>query len=87
MHTSTPDIYVEDVAARPCKRRRLDLSERDFLEDQKATLPVEVGSAFARPTSCSADTYGEISEHSLVCFGMVGYSLHNTVASAHVPRY
>jgi hypothetical protein len=83
---SGPDIYVEDVSVRPCKRRRLDLPGPALLEDQSTALPVEIGSAVARLTHLSADTHGETSKDPLVCFGMVGYLSHKSVASAYVPR-
>jgi hypothetical protein len=85
MHTSAPKIYVENVAARPSKRRRLDLSEPVLQEDQSAIEPEFA--VVARSAPCSTGIPEEISEDALVCFGMVGDLSRKYIAAAHILRF
>ena len=83
MRAPAPNVYVEDVAAPPCKRQRLDLSETNHQRDQSVALPA----GLARPTDSNADTLGKISDDTIVCFGMVRTLMASTVVSAHIARF
>jgi hypothetical protein len=81
-HTTTLRDLDEDTTTYPRKRQRLGFLG---LDEQKAhRVPLLDG--LARSTDIGTSTQGEISEETIVCFGMVGVSMAKAATLAHLSR-
>lgn len=76
MRKPAPTIIVEDDVPRPNKRRRLGVPESIGLEPAAEDWTV-----------VNASPHGEITEGTIVCFGMARNLLPKTITFAHISRF
>jgi hypothetical protein len=80
MLAQVPSIVVEDAALAPPKRRRLEPRALDNLVDAEATTHSRLEPAAESQAVCpGTKTPQQICDDSLICFGMVGLLLLDSV--------